>query len=526
MFNQLSFATQLLRGLLCCAWLTCAPVMAQRIQFPESTAPGLNGLRPIAPGQLPNSGSPVMVPINPATQAGIYPSTVPGGQTFDPYSLNPTPQPQYGQPILNPTLPPASLTPTYPGIAPTYPNSAPLGGYPTYNGSSPIMPGAGQSGTVGTFQNTAPAFNQPGVYPNSAPSALFPGMGSNTGVSGGYAGNSGSLFGNFYNGIFGSSQGGFGGTYGQPVYPPAPNVSGGAWPTLGNNSYLNPNAWNPQGTVFTGNSSYPQALRLFQGPRFRHAFIGGDDDFDALMINDSDLSLAFMFPNFFFSTQPLYLLPSFSLHQWAGPRPPATADLPPLAYSAFLDSGWQSDPARIWGAELGLRVGMFSDFETATSDSLRIQGRGIGRLRITPRATLKGGVIYLDRNKVKLLPAGGLLWQPNPDTRFDLFFPEPKLAHYLATVGTADTWWYVGGYYGGGSWTVKRTSGAKESIDINDIRLVLGLEWGRNEQMRDGRRIGFVEAGYVFNRELLYKESPLDNLDLQDSLMIRAGIGY
>ncbi len=41
-----------------------------------------------------------------------------------------------------------------------------------------------------------------------------------------------------------------------------------------------------------------------------------------------------------------------------------------------------------------------------------------------------------------------------------------------------DTWWYVGGYYGGGSWTVKRANGAKESIDINDLRLVLGLEWG------------------------------------------------
>lgn len=79
---------------------------------------------------------------------------------------------------------------------------------------------------------------------------------------------------------------------------------------------------------------------------------------------------------------------------------------------------------RILGAELGLRVGMFSDFETATSDSLPIQGRGIGACaRITPRVTLKGGVIYLDRNKVKLLPAGGVLWQPNPDTRFDLFFP-------------------------------------------------------------------------------------------------------
>lgn len=516
MRNNYTIVSQLFcASLLCGGWLVCAPAMAQRVQFPETTNPSLNGLRPVTPGQLPTSGAPVMVPINPATQAGIYPSNASGGTSFDPYSLNPAPQGQYGQQLFTPTLqPPASLTPTYP-------NSPPLGGYPAYNGSGPVLPGTGQSGTLGNFQNTGPAFNQPGVYPNSAPSALFPGTGYN---AGGYPNNTGSMFGNFYNSIFGNSQAGFGGSYGQPVYPPA-NVPPANIPP-GNNGYINPNPWTPQGTVLTGNTRYPEFLRLFQGPRFRHAYLHGDEDFDSLMINDSDLSLAFAFPNFFYSTQPLYLLPSFSLHQWSGLRTPATADLPALAYSAFLDAGWQSDPARILGAELGLRVGMFSDFNTATSDSLRIQGRGIGRVRITPRVTLKGGVIYLDRNKVKLLPAGGVLWQPNPDTRFDLFFPEPKLAHYLATVGTADTWWYVGGYYGGGNWTVERQSGLKEAVDINDIRLALGLEWGRNEQMRDGRRIGFLEVGYVFNRELVYKQSSVDNLDLQDTVMIRAGIGY
>ena len=169
---------------------------------------------------------------------------------------------------------------------------------------------------------------------------------------------------------------------------------------------------------------------------------------------------------------------------------------------------------------------MFSDFESNTSDSLRIMGRALGRIRLTPTCTLKLGAIYLDRNQVELLPAGGLLWQPSPETRFDLFFPEPKLAHYLSTVGTTDTWWYVGGYYGGGSWTIERKSGANESIDINDLRLVFGFEWGRNEQMRDGRRVGFLEAGYVFQRELIFKESPADNFDLQDSIMVRAGIGY
>ena len=477
-----------------------AMVVAQRIQFPTT------GLRPIdgttAPSTLappPGSTGPVMVPINPATQSGLYPSTGVASPSFDPYGGTT-----------------ASSPPALTGVLPGLPQAtSTAGSFPGYTGPQPSMPGTGQSAIVGTFPNTAPNYNVPGVYPNSTPSALFPGTYPNQNPGGTFGG----WFGGLYNDMFGGPGVSYGG-YTQPgVVPP----NGSIYPPGYNNGA---STWNPQGSVFNGGPGYPQFVRFFQGPRFRHAFLHGDDDADALMINDSDLSLAFAIPNFLYSTQPLYLLPSFSLHNWDGPHPMSTADLPAIAYSAFLDTGWQSDPARILGAELGLRVGMFSDFNTATSDSLRIMGRGIGRIRVTPQATLKLGVMYLDRNRIKLLPAGGLLWQPNADTRFDLFFPEPKLAHYLSTIGTRDVWWYVGGYYGGGAWTIERAAGGSDSIDINDLRVVLGLEWGRNEQMREGRRFGFVEVGYVFERELLYQASPMDNLDLQDTFMIRAGLGY
>lgn len=495
-------------------WCSNSPqAHSQRIQFPPTS-----GLRPIQGTQLPGTGGTTMVPINPATQAGIYPSTGFGSPNFDPYSggtpnaptLLGAPTPIFGgQPTL--IAPPAGNNGAI--FAPGAVTTSPLGNYPAYNGVAPTMPGVGQSGIVGTFQNTPPNFGQPGLYPSNSPAALFPGYGPANGATNG----SGSIFGGFFSNLFGPGNNAAMGVPQASVLPPnygGGNIFGGL-----------PNI-NPQGTMFNGGYTTPQFIRLFQGPRFRHGFVYGDENADSLMINDSDVSLAFAIPNFLYSTQPLYLMPSFSLHQWDGPQPPSTADLPPLAYSAFLDSGWQSDPARILGAELGLRVGMFSDFDTATSDSLRIMGRGIGRIRLTPTTTLKLGVLYLDRNKVKLLPAGGLLWQPNQDTRFDLFFPEPKLSHYLTTLGNTDSWWYVGGYYGGGAWTVQRTDTTKDSIDINDLRLVLGLEWGRNEQMREGRRVGFLEVGYVFDRELLYNASPLDNLSLQDTVMIRAGIGY
>ena len=466
----------------------------QRIQFPTggATLSSPGGLRPVQ-GSAPGTGA--MVPLIPNTG----PSTISG---FDPYA--------------RPTTLPATPFGVQPGgIVPGgYPPSLP-GAFPQGGGLAPPTVG-GSSATIGTFQNTPLNYGAPGIYPSNTPSAIYPG-----GVyPNGFNPNGPNWFSRFWNGLFGRRQ--------QPAYnlPPAPAMQGGLQGPLFQTPNVNWGTWNPQGTVFTGGGQAPTFIRLFQGPRIRHAFIYGDNDPDALMINDTDVAVAFAWPNFLYSTQPLYLLPSFSLHQWDGPHPPSSADLPPLAYSAFLDAGWQSDPERILGAELGLRVGMFTDFDTANTDSLRIMGRGIGRIRVTPRAIVKAGVIYLDRNKIKLLPAGGLLWYPNENTRLDIFFPEPKLASYLTTIGNTDTWWYAGGYYGGGAWTIERADTSKDSIDLNDLRIVFGLEFGRNEQMREGRRVGFVEVGYVFDRELLYDATPADNMDLQDTVMIRAGIGY
>jgi hypothetical protein len=171
-------------------------------------------------------------------------------------------------------------------------------------------------------------------------------------------------------------------------------------------------------------------------------------------------------------------------------------------------------------------VGVFSQFEVFNSESLRILGKALGRVRLTPTSTGRLGVFWIDRNRIKLLPAGGILWAPNADTRFDLFFPEPKLSHYLATVGNSDMWWYASAYYGGGAWTIERTDGQDDSIDINDWRIVFGLEWGRNELLRRGHRFAFLEGGYAFSRELIYRYRPDDSLDIENSFVLRAGFIY
>ena len=170
---------------------------------------------------------------------------------------------------------------------------------------------------------------------------------------------------------------------------------------------------------------------------------------------------------------------------------------------------------------------MFSDFNTLTTDSFRTIGKVQGVLQLTPTAKLKAGAVYVDRVRLKLLPIGGVFWKPNSQSKWELSFPKPKIARYMTTIGTHDVWWYLGAEYGGGSWTIERAATATtDHIDINDIRGYLGIEWGPESMLANGRRIGFIEAGWITDREIVYRYMPPNNQQLRDSFMIRAGIGY
>ncbi len=263
-----------------------------------------------------------------------------------------------------------------------------------------------------------------------------------------------------------------------------------------------------------------QSMRFIQDLRLRETYVAGGKDDTDLGINDIDTAVTFTLPNFLTTGQPLFISPGFTLSLWDGPAD-IDADLPPNAYAAYIDTQWSSDPMLQLGAELGFRIGVYTDFNTLNSDSLRLQGLALGTVRLTPAWMLKVGVIYLDRNDIKLLPAGGLLWTPTPQVRFDFFFPQPKLAAYLTTVGRFELWWYAAAEYGGGAWTIERTDGSSDRVDINDIRVSGGVEWTGPRGLT-----GFVEAGFVFKREVVYVVTPSDTFDPGDSWMIRAGIAF
>ena len=266
-----------------------------------------------------------------------------------------------------------------------------------------------------------------------------------------------------------------------------------------------------------------EQMRVLRQIHFEYTLLGNNGGFSKLGLNEIALNATFQFP--LGQHAPILLTPGFSFQMWEGPVGTVATtdpDMPPRTYGAYVDLGWQPQFTPWFGADVGVRPGIYTDFRENNSDTFRIKGRGLGIFTVSPAWQVVAGVVYLDRNRVKLLPAGGLIWTPHQDVRWEILFPQPKLSQRLTTVGNIQWWWYVGGEYGGDAWTIERADGTRDSVDYNDIRVYGGIEWLPCEGVN--RLSGSIELGYVFERELLY----LNTLRFKPSetYMVRASLRY
>lgn len=207
----------------------------------------------------------------------------------------------------------------------------------------------------------------------------------------------------------------------------------------------------------------------------------------------------------------------YALHWWEGPDSP---DAPPRLYDLYLNLLWHRRWGSVFTTEVGLAPGLSGDFRVTPPDMFRMRGRGVAFLALLEDLQLVGGVTYLDRNKVKALPVAGVLWQPDCNTMLRLVFPYPKAAYRIGSKWEWDYWLYVAGEYGGGAWDFKSDSGASDSVEYDDIRVMAGLEC-----QRFGLAAGLVEVGYVFARRLRY-QSFTPEFEPSNTLMLRVGWCY
>lgn len=258
-------------------------------------------------------------------------------------------------------------------------------------------------------------------------------------------------------------------------------------------------------------------LRVVQEFHFRHTWLEGSSA-NEVDIHDAELGFTLNWPNFLGSGEPLRISPAFIFHFWDGPQPPSAADLPSRAYSTFLSGSWTTPTNLNFGGEVVSSIGVYTDFSAFNGNSLRIKGTGLGWIRLTPNMMFKFGVSYLNRLDIKLLPVGGLYWKPGNLVELELYFPNPKIKYTLPQMGNTELKLYLTGDYGGDTWTIRRVGGFDDQIELSDLRVLGGIEFSGFRGMK-----GFIEAGYAFDRELLYRITPASSIQLSDSAIVRAG---
>ncbi len=264
--------------------------------------------------------------------------------------------------------------------------------------------------------------------------------------------------------------------------------------------------------------------RFLQEARLDYVWMAGHGEKE-FGVNDAELCGTFALPFFHNTETPLLVTPGFAVHFWEGPVTTVAdpADLPPVAYDAYLEGGWNPQVTQTFGGELSFRVGVYSDFKYVDEHSLRYQAKGLGVLSFSPNVKVKAGAWYLDRNRIKILPAGGIVWTPQgPDGNvvFEILFPNPRIAFRLADYQNTEWWLYGRGEYGGGAWTIKRTTGEKDRVDYNDLRASVGLEFIRP------RFSGLFEVGIAFEREILYVMEPPPVTHPHSTFFLRGSLAY
>jgi hypothetical protein len=212
---------------------------------------------------------------------------------------------------------------------------------------------------------------------------------------------------------------------------------------------------------------------------------------------------------------PLLVTPGFNMAMIRGPT---VTDLPPRLYVAYVDLMWLPQIVKGYTLLLSVVPSVFGDFD---AHQFRLTGKSLLIVDLQPdRLQFVGGVLYLNRENIRLLPAGGFIWTPADWTRLELIFPKPKLAARWHIGPGFEDWIYTTAEFGGNTWPIFRTGGERDNVTYIDYRILIGFE--RKLQGGAGYRL---EGGYVFGRSISFT-SGNGNFDPQDTFMLRGGITY
>ena len=259
--------------------------------------------------------------------------------------------------------------------------------------------------------------------------------------------------------------------------------------------------------------------RALQGVEFDSTYLArrGREGFGSA---DQELTSTVAIPFPFLIDESAFLFtPDGQAHFLDGPDAP---DLPPRLFDASLQVAWVGKLPHNFAYDIGIQPGWHSDGENETNTAFRLPFYLAAGYRVQPNLLVGVGAAYLDRVDVHWVPLAGLIWVPDEKTRgFELVPPRPRIAHRFWVGNGFERWWYFAGEFGGGQYAIRRADGANDVTDIEDWRIINGME-----QVPTNGGLGFrIEYGYVFARHVSYA-SGTSSFDPPSTLMARLGVVY
>lgn len=212
------------------------------------------------------------------------------------------------------------------------------------------------------------------------------------------------------------------------------------------------------------------------------------------------------------------ITPDGQAHFLDGPDSP---DLPPRLFDGTVQVALVGKLPANFVYDMAIQPGWHYDGDNMQNTAFRLPFYFALGYRLAPNLLVGAGAAYLDRVDIHWIPLAGLLWVPEDGTRVEFIPPRPRVAHRFWIGNGFERWWYFALEFGGGQWAVRRANGDNDVVDMQDWRIINGME-----QIPTNGGLGFrVEYGVVFSRHVSYA-SDTPSFDPPTTLLARLGIIY
>jgi len=259
---------------------------------------------------------------------------------------------------------------------------------------------------------------------------------------------------------------------------------------------------------------------FFQKARFTATWLPQLED-DSLGWTDLRTEVVTALP-FFTRENPIIITPSYELHFLDRP---AGFDLPPRLHDLAIDFHVFRVFGNHWIADFALTPGLYGDdYSLDSNDAQRLNGRAVGIYAPDLEWKWVLGATYVHGGWAKVVPIAGVVYEPNDDVEYELVFPRPRVSWRLPSSpvpGRDEYWAYVAMEFQNSIWAFEQTDGTPDVLASRDYRLLVGLE----RKIYGGLSYR-AEIGYVFNRDIKVASVSGEDISLDDSVLLRAGVTY